>query len=215
MNLHNETAQKVLECASEIFAEKGYSDTSISDICGRAEANRAAVNYYFRSKQALYEEVFKHAWDCFCISYPLDMETSSSSEQKLKNFISSLIYGIFDPDQGGWFMKLMFHEAVSPSEKMMNVVLEVIVELRGKLDKIIAEITSETDQEKIHFMNMSVMSQCLFFNMTRNIRKFKIENKIPPFDRPEFQTVEKMKELIDHSYQFCLSGLLDGRKPGE
>ena len=214
MNIQNETAQKILECACEKFAEKGYHKANICDICGCANANRAAVNYYFRSKQSLYKEVFNHAWDCFCQTYPLDPK-DAKPEEKLYIFISSLIQGIFDPGPGGWFMSLMFHEAVSPSESVIDIVMCHINQFRQKLDDIIVEITGETDSDKLQFMNMSVMGQCLFFNMTRNIRKLKMERKIPPFDRPEFHSSDKIKQIIDHSYNFCLNGLLINRKPGE
>ncbi|MBW2127416.1 MAG: helix-turn-helix transcriptional regulator [Deltaproteobacteria bacterium] len=36
--------------ACEVFAEKGYRAATIADICGRAKANVAAVNYYFGDK---------------------------------------------------------------------------------------------------------------------------------------------------------------------
>ena len=208
MNLQNETAQKVLECACELFAEKGYSGASISDICGKAEANRSAVNYYFRSKQDLYKQVFNHAWDCFSSTYTFGQDEGIPSEEKLYTFISALIHGIFDPGTGGWFMQLLFHEAVAPSESIEHVVLDIILHIRTRLDQIIIELTGETDTEKVYAMNMSVMSQCLFFNMTRNIRKYKMVNRIPPFDRPEFNSINKMKDVIDHIYQFSLNGLL-------
>ncbi len=215
MNLPNETAQNVLECACKAFAEKGYSDTSISDICGMADANRAAVNYYFRSKQGLYEVVFNHAWECFCQKYPINLEDCGSAEDKLYKFINSVIYGIFDPEQAGWFMQLMFHEAVNPSVAIHHILVSHIKTVRNKLDSIIVELTGEDNMEIIYLLNMSIMGNCLFFNMTRNIRKFKLENNIPPFNRPEFRTVNKLSDLVDHTYKFCLNALLSFRKHGE
>ena len=55
----------ILAAARELFAEKGYRDTTVREIARRAGANGAAVNYYFRSKDALYEAVFDEAFETF------------------------------------------------------------------------------------------------------------------------------------------------------
>ena len=51
------TRDRILESACRAFAERGFRETTISDICRAAQANIAAVNYYFGSKEKLYEAV--------------------------------------------------------------------------------------------------------------------------------------------------------------
>ncbi len=46
---------KIIEVANKLFAEKGYEATSIREIASRAEVNLASINYYFGSKQGLFE----------------------------------------------------------------------------------------------------------------------------------------------------------------
>ncbi|MGA9754367.1 MAG: TetR family transcriptional regulator, partial [Desulfobaccales bacterium] len=50
----NETRQRLLEAAGEVFAKKGFRNTTIREICRRARANLAAVNYHFGDKERLY-----------------------------------------------------------------------------------------------------------------------------------------------------------------
>lgn len=52
-----DTKQRILDAAEEFFAEAGFHATSLRTITQRAEANLAAVNYHFGSKEALYEAV--------------------------------------------------------------------------------------------------------------------------------------------------------------
>ncbi len=52
------TCKRLLEVAAELFAEKGYAQTSVRDITSAAGCNLAAVNYHFGSKEKLYEEIF-------------------------------------------------------------------------------------------------------------------------------------------------------------
>jgi len=52
------TAQeRILLAAEQIFAQKGYSGTRVSDIAKKAEVNVALINYYFASKEKLYHGV--------------------------------------------------------------------------------------------------------------------------------------------------------------
>ncbi|MCX7943757.1 MAG: TetR family transcriptional regulator [Deltaproteobacteria bacterium] len=51
--------QRILRCAELLFTEKGYSNTSVRDVCRYANANIALVNYYFNSKEELYKELIK------------------------------------------------------------------------------------------------------------------------------------------------------------
>ena len=53
------TEEKILEAASEVFTEKGFAGTRTRDIAEEAGINLALLNYYFRSKEKLFEQVMK------------------------------------------------------------------------------------------------------------------------------------------------------------
>ena len=53
------TEEKILEAASKVFTEKGFSGTRTRDIAEHAGINLALLNYYFRSKEKLFEQVMK------------------------------------------------------------------------------------------------------------------------------------------------------------
>jgi AcrR family transcriptional regulator len=55
------TADQILAAARRLFAQKGYSGTSIRDITTRARANLGAVTYHFGGKEALYHAVLADA----------------------------------------------------------------------------------------------------------------------------------------------------------
>lgn len=52
------TKDRILDAAERLFAERGFSDTSLRRITAAAGANIASVNYYFQSKEALIHAVF-------------------------------------------------------------------------------------------------------------------------------------------------------------
>lgn len=49
------TEQKIIDAARKLFTQKGYSATKTRDIAAEAGINLALLNYYFRSKEKLFE----------------------------------------------------------------------------------------------------------------------------------------------------------------
>ena len=56
--------QSILDAAEELFAEKGFTGTSIREITQQAKCNIASVNYYFHGKEsAKYSLQSLPVWD--------------------------------------------------------------------------------------------------------------------------------------------------------
>jgi AcrR family transcriptional regulator len=53
------TEEKILEAAAELFTHKGFDGTRTRDIAEKANINLALLNYYFRSKEKLFQQVMK------------------------------------------------------------------------------------------------------------------------------------------------------------
>ena len=51
-----DTRTKLLRTATRLFAQKGFSGTSIRDIVNAARVNVSAIHYYFGDKRKLYTE---------------------------------------------------------------------------------------------------------------------------------------------------------------
>ncbi|OPH16983.1 TetR family transcriptional regulator, partial [Azospirillum brasilense] len=49
---------RLLSAALRLFSEQGYTKTSVRAIAAAAQANVAAVSYYFGDKASLYSAVF-------------------------------------------------------------------------------------------------------------------------------------------------------------
>lgn len=59
MNKDNNMEQQILQCAEELFLEKGFSLVSTTDIAKKAGCNQALVHYYFRTKENLFQQIFQ------------------------------------------------------------------------------------------------------------------------------------------------------------
>jgi len=90
-NLEHDTVQekKILEAAKEVFQSKGYDGARMQEIADRAEINKAALHYYFRSKDKLFEEVFLEAFSQYLPSLIQMIFSNVEGKQKVINFVES------------------------------------------------------------------------------------------------------------------------------
>jgi TetR/AcrR family transcriptional regulator len=55
------TEKRILEAARKVFHVKGLAGARMQEIADEAKINKAMLNYYYRSKDKLFESVFKEA----------------------------------------------------------------------------------------------------------------------------------------------------------
>ncbi len=57
--VRRDTKDRILDAAEHLFADHGFAATSLRQITAEAEVNLAAVNYHFKSKEALLSAVIE------------------------------------------------------------------------------------------------------------------------------------------------------------
>ncbi len=75
------TARSILTSAEELFAEKGFAETSLRNITTKAGVNLAAVNYHFGSKKELIQAVFARFLTPFCDELGKELSSYQKSLQ--------------------------------------------------------------------------------------------------------------------------------------
>jgi TetR/AcrR family transcriptional regulator, regulator of cefoperazone and chloramphenicol sensitivity len=192
---------QLLEAATMVFAEKGFRDTTISDISTAAKANVASVNYYYGSKVDLYAEVWKNAFHRVSETYPLDggLGPSATAEQRLKALIQSFLHRMLDSGALGHSGQILLTELASPTEAIKLVKKDAIMPLRQKLKDIIKGLLGEkATEDQIALCAMSVIHQCLAFGMKRG--------KIPPVIE-SLSGEELFDALVEHITLFSKAGI--------
>src|SRR5665213_829725 len=164
---HDETRRQLLEAAGEVFAEVGFRNATVREICRRAGANIAAINYHFGDKETLYAEALRHAHGRALEKYPplLDLPDDAPPEKKLRAFVHSLLLRIFDKGPTSWHGKLMSREMIEPTAALDSLVAERIRPMAGELWKIVAAILNRPlNDERVRLCGFSVVSQCVFYH---------------------------------------------------
>ena len=65
------TADRILDAAEDLFAEKGFSATSLGDVADRVGIRSPSLYNHFRNKEALYQAVLERLLTDF--SAPLEL----------------------------------------------------------------------------------------------------------------------------------------------
>ena len=109
------TRVRILEAACELFAAKGYAGTTTQDICAKAEANIAAVNYHFRSKDNLYRDVWAHLHGLAMARWDGSVGEADTAEGKLRAFIRLRVESILSDGPESHWPRIIHWEMGQPT----------------------------------------------------------------------------------------------------
>lgn len=85
------TEKQILDAAENIFQTKGMSGARMQEIADKAGINKAMLHYYYRSKQLLFEAVFKNAFSLLAPQLNTILNDDSSIVEKVKKFTYNYI----------------------------------------------------------------------------------------------------------------------------
>lgn len=92
--------EKILEAARKVFTKKGYAGTRTRDIAEEAGINLALLNYYFRSKEKLFEKVMGEKLEkLFGTLIPIIHNEETTLEQKIAS-IASVYIDLLQKEEG-------------------------------------------------------------------------------------------------------------------
>ncbi|KXK16944.1 MAG: TetR family transcriptional regulator [Candidatus Parvibacillus calidus] len=89
MLLDNSTEEKIKESARKVFLKKGYAATRTRDIAEGAGINLALLNYYFRSKEKLFELIMLETMFSFMQKMAVVLNDEDSKLEKKVELIAS------------------------------------------------------------------------------------------------------------------------------
>ena len=86
------TETKIKEAARSIFLRKGYEATRTRDIAEASGINLALLNYYFRSKKKLFDQIMNESLHTFLgVIFTILNDPDSSIREKISAFVDTYI----------------------------------------------------------------------------------------------------------------------------
>jgi AcrR family transcriptional regulator len=210
------TRGKLLRAAIRVFAEKGFEGATVRDICSEAGANVAAVNYYFGSKERLYESVIKES--IYQRAQEMRRERLATQpermtpEERLRDYILRLsrwVFGVRGCGSGSEdysdilvdLRKICNRETASPttpeiSEMIHQLIKDDTDEFRGILRDILGR---DAPEDVVRDCDCSIVGQIFYYDSY-----WEMHISLNP-DRPSMQ--EYLDQLVNHIFRFSLAGL--------
>jgi AcrR family transcriptional regulator len=195
------TKTALLAAAIAVFAEKGFDSATVRDICGRAKANVAAVNYHYGSKDGLYaavlEEIFPTGKE-----WQAQVSPRLSPEDRLREFIRGLVSDIYErgSDTIAQHWAIFLREMAKPSRNLDIIVQHQVQPRANELRSILADILGpDTPKTTLAYCSSNIWAMMLDHLLIQPIL-----DRLTPH-RPAVDGI--LDDFVDHVTRFSLGGL--------
>ncbi len=162
------TKERILRAAEELFADHGFSGTSLRQLTKLADVNLAAVNYHFGSKENLIAEVFKRRLDELgqARSTALDEVVKRHGDNPpLDEVLRAFIYpALHLTKTGSPFVKVLARAFVEYRNELRAFLSKRYGELNRRFFELFARHLSGLDEQQI-FWRIEFMIGALTYTM--------------------------------------------------
>lgn len=200
-----DTQEKILIAAAELFADKGYRATTIALICDKAQANIAAVNYYFRSKENLYQAAWQHAHRKLMTKIPPDggVSDDASPEARLRGRIKASLQKAMMPNAAA--ISIMHKEMATPTGLLRQVIHDAIEPVRTATQAILRELLGPSATSlDVELCEICVVSPCM--HVTHHQQTLTHGCPGPSF------TPDMLDDMVEHFTGYALAGIRETRR---
>jgi len=203
---HDHTRQRLLAAAERLFAERGFKNVTVRDICREAGANVAAVNYHFGDKLGLYRETIRTAIRSMLETTEAARQAGAGlrPEEQLRRYISLFLQRLLAPD-AKMIHKLIDREMNEPTPALDDLIRDGLRPRLEYLSQIVgAMLDCEPSDRRVLLCVMSVQSQSLMY-----ARSSPVAERLGFRGKPSAADIE---EVARHVADFSVAGIHAARR---
>jgi AcrR family transcriptional regulator len=149
------TKDRILGAAEELFAQYGFSGTSLRQVTSRADVNIAAVNYHFGSKENLVNEVFRRRMDEMSgkrlSALKAAVDASAGLETILAAFVEPALAMAQDRHGGASFMRVIARAYAEKNDALRKFLSDHYGHVLREFAKAIAAVVPELSKEELYW----------------------------------------------------------------
>lgn len=195
-----ETRERLINVAARLFAARGFSKVTVRDICQRARANVAAVNYHFDGKAGLYHEILQSAIRVMqgTTAAAKDAGRDRPADEQFEAYVRIFLERVV-PARESWIHQLMMREIADPTAALEMIFDQVLRPRITYLAGIIARLLDcPASDPRVGRCLMSVNAQMLVLLDTPIANRFRATPPVQTDDVPA---------MIRHITCFSLAGI--------
>ena len=166
------TEEKIKDAAKKIFLEKGFGSATTRDIAECAETNIALVNYYFRSKEKLFQEIFRESFAETFMPVARILNDNLPLEAKIYKFVDHMTELLKrDP----LLPMFVLSEMRGENSKICELLTELHAEEQNQFQQQLEEEAAKGNIRKTDFnqVEASLMAMVIFPFLSMNMIKMK------------------------------------------
>ena len=153
---HFSTKDRILGAAEELFAQFGFTGTSLRQVTSRADVNIAAVNYHFGSKENLVNEVFRRRMDDMSARRLAALEvavqtTPGQLEPILAAFVEPALALAQDRHGGGAFIRVIARAYAEKNDGLRKFLSDHYGHVLREFGKAISTCVPQLSKEELYW----------------------------------------------------------------
>lgn len=163
-----ETRWRLLQAASEVFAEVGYRAATTREIARRAEVNLASIHYHFGDKASLYQAVFQLPFLTECNTFA----TIDVASTPLRDALHALYGWMFPPEAEDdpmlrQFMRLHAREESDPSGVLGDFMVQAVAPNHDKLVALLCrELGLAAPDDEVQRLAFSLLGLAMVYHQS-------------------------------------------------
>jgi AcrR family transcriptional regulator len=194
------TRERLLASAERLFAEHGFRNVTVRQICAAAGANVAAVNYHFGDKLGLYRELVSGAAEAMRETNEIAREAGRGQppEEQLRRYIGVFLRRVLGPGSGS-IHRLITREMNDPTPALDTLVEQGVRPRVEYLSGVIAGMLGcDARDPRVLRCVASVQAQAVAYFPN----PIAVRLGFPPEPTPE-----KIEEAAQHIAAFSIAGV--------
>jgi AcrR family transcriptional regulator len=201
-----QTRKRLLDAAREVFSEHSFQGATVREICRRADANVAAVNYHFGNKEGLLAEALNFSQ--LAALQKANGQADVCPKVRLRLFLRDFMLMLLDEKNASSQCRIMARELADPTPALDQIVSEAIAPLHEFLGKLLREIVGDkVGEAELRRCVYSIFGQCQFYRHSHPVLQ-----RLHPKLRYDHKEIEAIAE---HIAEFSLAGINRFEKSAE
>jgi AcrR family transcriptional regulator len=159
----DDTRRRLFDAALDLFTDLGFDNVTVRDICKRAEANLAAINYHFGDKLALYLEIVRGAVEEMKgANAEMMVDPDLPAAERLRRYIRGYVPKLMLIDERhAWIQKMMRNEMSEPTPGARLIIEEILRPRVAYLGRIVTELLGcGPDDPRVARCVSAIQMQC-------------------------------------------------------
>lgn len=203
MSIETENERLILAAAESEFLEKGFNGAKTTAIAQKAGVTHAMLHYYYRTKENLFDKVFREKIHMIAHSFEMILDDHQPFEETIRNFIHTHFHFI---KQNPRLVNFVYNEVLGNKANrdiLHASILPNLTKIYTRIAKLVEEEIAKGAIKPIKpldlILNIFSLNLCTF--MTYPLMK----EYVPDYSDELYEQL--LKEREESNIQFILNAL--------